>query len=306
MSADASTRVDASVPASARASVSMPSTRSRRRSASCSAASRSPARRQALEPEPERRQRCPELVRGVRDELALGTQKPRELRDGPVEGDGERPHLRRALPLGRTGIELPFADGGRRFLQATQRPGHEAGEAEPDDCGAREHNDADQREDEPVAANARVDRGVRVRDPHRAVHLAAGGDRHRDKEQPLVERLRVAHAARVLAGEGACDLGPRGEALGRRAPAHSCRPWRSPAGRRSPHEPRFVSRSRPRLRRARSSCPRLGACTASSESAASTIASCETFAVRSRRSVRWFCRPSGTSRLSRTNSVTPR
>ena len=66
-----------------------------------------------LEPQAQRRQRRAQLVRGVGDELVLRAHEQPELRDRLVEDARERPHLGRAVALGRARVEVAGADRGR-------------------------------------------------------------------------------------------------------------------------------------------------------------------------------------------------
>ena len=72
---------------------------------------------------------------------------------------------------------------------------------------------------------ARVERGARVRDPHRALDLTSpsAGDRHGRVDQAGAERVGVARAVDPVAGQRLHDLGPGRVVMGRTLRDTACR-----------------------------------------------------------------------------------
>ena len=95
-----------------------------------------------LEPEPERRQRRPQLVRGVCDERLLRVEQLLELGRSLVELTRQPAHFFRAL-LRRADVEVPGTHLGGRMLELPQRPRHAAGDPEPEQRDARQHDPGD-------------------------------------------------------------------------------------------------------------------------------------------------------------------
>ena len=137
---------------------------------------------EVLEPQPQRRQRRPKLVRRVRDEVFLRAYERLELRRRLVQRAREPANVVRPVALGRTRIELAVADPLRRALHPPQRPGDGTGEQQAQHRGRAEHDGSGNRKPEPVADDAAVRRGGRIRDRDGAEDAAVRGDGHRDEE----------------------------------------------------------------------------------------------------------------------------
>ena len=282
-------RAPRDAPASARASASSPSTRPPSRSTSASAAS-SPAvghvAREVLEPQAQRRQRRAQLVRRVGDELALRAEELLELRHRLVE-DARRASAPPAGPssLGRARVEVARADGRRRALEAPQRPRDEARERRRRRAPRRRARRRDRGEHRASSGGSARRPRRRVRDAHGAVDDAARGDRHGDVEEVRAERARVPRAGRRRCPRSAAAISGREAKLS--APATrgfvstSALPRRSTITTRPPVSVRVAVRDAATRRELRACA---GLRSASSASDASVVASCSTFASRSRRS----------------------
>ena len=107
---------------------------------------------EVLEPQPQRRQRRPQLVRCVGDELALRAEQLLQPADGLVEHRGERAHLGRALVLGRARGEIAVPDRGGGLLEVSKRTDHERREPYADERGERQDDRSDCEQDQPVPA----------------------------------------------------------------------------------------------------------------------------------------------------------
>ena len=86
-----------------------------------------------LEPEPQRRQRRPQLVRRVGDELLLRREQRRELGGRAIELPRETAHVGRAVGLARARGQLAAADARGDVLEAAERLRDRTGEQQPDE-----------------------------------------------------------------------------------------------------------------------------------------------------------------------------
>ena len=95
---------------------------------------------EVLEPQAQRCQRCPQLVRRVRDEVFLRVDERLELRRSLVQRAGKTAYVVRPVALGSTRIELTVADPLRRALDAAQRPRDGTREQQAEERGGGEHD----------------------------------------------------------------------------------------------------------------------------------------------------------------------
>jgi hypothetical protein len=144
-----------------------------------------------LESKAKSRQRSPELVRGVGHELLLSPQQPAEPGNRAVEHTRQRANLRRADVFRRPRIEIPATDRRCRRLEPRKRSNDEVREPSADERGSGEDDRRDCCQECPVASDTCVERGRRISDANRAVHLPARRDRHSGVEETDVKCLRI-------------------------------------------------------------------------------------------------------------------
>ena len=148
-------------------------------------------RGRGLEPQPEPGQRRPQLVRRVRDELALGREHGADPLGHVVEGDRHLALLRRAGHLGPR-FEVAFLDPSGRRGELAQRPRERVGEEPREHEPEAERRGADRGEGEHAAADAVVHGADALRDADRSGDPTRVGHRNRAVQEVLAERVAVA------------------------------------------------------------------------------------------------------------------
>ncbi len=155
---------------------------------------------------PYARERCAQLVRGVRGEGALPREQIIEAAGRAVEGGGDRIDLRYPAPPD-TDAEIPFTETTRSDGQVLQRARQPPGLPAPDEPG-RGHGQCRKRAHRrPREGHLPLDGAARRGGLHRPDHITVvrDGNRH--------DHVAVLRPASHPAGEGLNDLGP---AAGRR------------------------------------------------------------------------------------------
>ena len=202
----------------------------------------------------------------------------------------------------------PRADRARQRARAAgAAAATNAASRTPTSGGNREHDAGDRREDEPVATDTRVDRRGRVRDPNGAVDASARrrpARRRRAASCAASSDVRVPMAtlprsAAAISGRDA-KLSHAGSGRVRVDDGDAAPVRRSRHGRRCLAAYRYASAATGASGRAPGSGARPRRATPASSRRARPCVS------RSRRSVRAFCTPSGTSSAASTTRARPR
>ena len=253
---------------------------------------------EVLEPEPQRRERRPQLVRRVGDEVLLRADEPLDLRGGVVEARRELGDLRRARRCFAARREVALTETRGGVDEPIDRDRHLTGEAEADHEHHEERDEPDADEHQPAPSDASVDERRRVRHAHRADDTVAGHDGDGEVEDGAAARRTSIPPPR--------DGATRPRISGRRetsvpivaleSESASTLPRAPTTITRPPVRSRYAGRSTgpPRGRRARG--PRRPGSRARS-------ASRSTEAVTRRRCSAAYRTPSGISSSSRTTSV---
>ena len=149
--------------------------------------------RRGLETKAQARERRAQLVRGVRDEVALVAKRGRHASGHVVERGGHLPLLGGALHA-CAGVEVAVRNAPRRAGQAAQGLGERAGEEPRHHQAEQQRHGAHAHEREHVVALLGLHGVDALRHPHRARRAAV--HRHGDggEEEVLVQQVAVALA----------------------------------------------------------------------------------------------------------------
>ena len=185
---------------SAWARVSSPLTRRESRSTSSMALSELVLHRGAhlvlevLDPQAKGGERAAELMGRVGHELLLRADQQIEAGDHVVEGARQLAHLGGALRgVGPHG-EVAGPGTPRGVAQVGERPAHPERQPAARHGDRGEHDQGHARRAPASSGDLAVDARGGHAGPHRAVHDAPGGDRHRDVEEVRAQGLRAAGA----------------------------------------------------------------------------------------------------------------
>ena len=164
--------------------------------------------RRGLETKAKARERRAQLVRGVRDEVALVAKRGRHASGHVVERGGHLPLLGGALHA-RAGVEVAVRNAPRRAGQSAQGLGERAGEEPRHHEAEQQRQGAHAREREHVVALLGLHGVDALGHPHRARRPAV--HRHGDggEEEVLVQQVAVALALGRLATGALCWISGR-------------------------------------------------------------------------------------------------
>jgi hypothetical protein len=181
-----------------------------------------------LEAKAQPRERRPQLVRCVRDELALRREYASEALGHVVEGHRHLAVLGRPGQL-RARLEIALLDPTRRLGEVPERPRERTRQEPCDHEPDQERETADRDQDEDAAPDSARDLLDALRDAHGADRPAEVRHRHGRVQDVLPEGVAVALSLGALAVQRHADLGSRRV----RGPwrVHAGRVGQQPAGR---------------------------------------------------------------------------